>query len=303
MKKRKIAIGISAALLLGVIVLTGCSGADAPKLANEMTFELKGIRELKISYDEENITFFKTNKEELLVKEYMSKTKERYYADVTQSDQSIQISEGRRPLFDKEFSRYVEVYLPASYNAGLEITTTDGSIDISALELNLDSLRADSTAGDMRFGNITASDIHLSTTKGTIKLSTADAGRIKLLTTSGKIDCGELKGKVEYTSTSGSIHVKAAVGSGSYRADNSGGLQVTYSKVTGDLNFYNKNDDVNVILPGDLQFELQADSKNGAISTNFQRMLQANGSCIVGENPRITVKAESKNGNIKITRQ
>ena len=111
----------------------------------------------------------------------------------------------------------------------------------------------------------------------------------------------ELNGAVTYTSTSGDIVVKSAVGSGSYRSNNSGNLKVTYTEVTGDLSFFNKNGGIELTLPQDLEFEFEATTKNGSVSTSFQGSISIDGRTTrgtVGNTPTATVKTETNNGNI-----
>lgn len=108
-KKQCICCTMAVALLLA---LSGCSGSDKLQLANEIRFSLDGISDVTISYDEELVTFFPADGDELVIREYMTKDKGSYHADVSQSSDSIHVSEGGKPLFHGDFSRYIEVYLP-----------------------------------------------------------------------------------------------------------------------------------------------------------------------------------------------
>jgi len=171
--------------------------------------------------------------------------------------------------------------------------------------LELSSLRVDSTSGVVKLDNALASDIHLSSTSGTLDLGNIQAGQIKLETTSGSVTCAELNGYVTYTSTSGDADIKSAIGSGSYTANNSGKLNVVYTEVDGDLSFFNKNDNILLTLPSDLEFIFEATTKNGSISIDFQQDVTINGrttSGIVGDNPTVTIKVETNNGDIKVTK-
>ena len=171
--------------------------------------------------------------------------------------------------------------------------------------MELSSLRVDSTSGVVKLDNALASDIHLSSTSGTLDLGNIQAGQIKLETTSGSVTCAELNGYVTYTSTSGDADIKSAIGSGSYTANNSGKLNVAYAEVDGDLSFFNKNDNILLTLPSDLEFVFEATTKNGSISTTFQQSVTINGrttSGIVGDNPTVTVKVETNNGDIQVTK-
>lgn len=287
-----------------IFSLAGCSNSQSPSSANEFRFSLEGITDVTISYDEEPITFYQAEGDELIIKEYMTKNKSSYYANVKQSGDSIHISEGSKPFFKSGFSRRIEVFLPASYMEALKITTTDGDIDLSNVKLQLTALRIDSTAGTVDVKCAVASSIHLSTTSGTLNLGSIEAESIRLDTTSGNVSCDELIGNVEYTSTSGNADIKSAVGSGSYKANNSGKLNVNYVEVTGDLYFFNKNENINLILPNNLSFEFEATTKNGSVSTTFGECIVVDGRTtrgIVGSNPTISVKAETNNGNIEVS--
>lgn len=301
MMKKTITLGL--ALILSLFTFVSCSNSKSSQMANELRFSLDGISSLTISYDEEKITFFESDGDDLVIKEYMTENKSSYYAKVTEGNESIHISEGSKPFFKDGFSRYIEVYLPESYHENLTATSTNGDIDFSGMSLALSMLRIDSSSGAVTLDNAVASDIHLSSTSGTIDLGNIEANQIRLETTSGSVICTELSGNVTYTSTSGNADIKSAIGAGNYKANNSGSLNVVYSEVNGDLSFFNKNDSITLTLPKNLEFKFQATTKNGSVSTNFQQDVTVNGrttSGVVGDNPTVTVKIETNNGDIEV---
>lgn len=287
-----------------LFILSGCSHVPPIQAANELRFNLNSISEITISYDEEAVTFFQSDSDELVIREYMTENKSRYYADVKQDSGGIQINEGSKPFLKSNFTRYIEVYFPEEYRGNLTVTTTDGNIEFTDVTLDLNSLRVDSTAGTVQLDNARASVIHLSSTSGKMDLGNITGEQIRLDTTSGKFTCAKLAGNVAYTSTSGDIDVKAAVGSGSYRANNSGKIKVIYTDVTGNLTFFNKNGSIELTLPQDLEFEFEATTKNGSVSTSFQESISIDGRTTrgtVGNSPMVTVKTETNNGNIEVT--
>lgn len=301
MKVKKIAVCLAGAI--GLLILTGCSHGQSTQPENEITFSLANVSEVSISYDEEKVTFYESGNDELVIKEYMTNNKSSYHAKVDQSSDRIEISEGGKPFFKDGFCRYIEVYLPASYHENLIITTTDGDIDISRLELSLHALHIDSTAGTVRLHTVEAQSLYLSTASGVLEADNLNADTISITTTSGNFFCEKLDGNVTYTTTSGNTDIKSAVGLGTYRVNNSGELRVLYAEVTGDLSFYNKNDGIHVTLPPDLEFEFEATTKNGSVSTTFPENISIDGKTAtgtVGEHPTVTVKAETKNGNIEV---
>lgn len=192
-------------------------------------------------------------------------------------------------------------YLPLSYQNNLTITTTDGNINLSDIDLNVSDLRIDSTSGTVQVSYAQADQMHLSSTSGTFKLGSLTAESIWIKTTSENVMCKEIDGSVTYTSTSGNAEFQSAIGFGRFTAENSGRLSVCYTNVNGDLTLFNKNDNINLVLPEKLEFEFEAITKNGAISTNFPEQIEIDGDKTigtVGDNPTSTVRVETKNGNI-----
>lgn len=273
-------------VLLLAAALTGCAGGGAPDYINEVHLELAGVREVAIAYDWENVTVLEGEGDELVLREHMTADGRRYRAGVEQGDGRIRISGGTRPLLDRDFSRSVEIRLPAGYGEGLSITTTDGAIDLTGADLVLRALRCESTSGTVQIGRAEAREITLATTRGTVA-------------------CGALRGRVSYTTTSGDLVIESAAGSGDYRAENSGALEVAYVQVDGALSLYNKNGDIALTIPADLEFTFEAGSKNGTVTTTFQDCLAARDGVYtgrVGAAPAVSVHVEARNGNIRVTR-
>lgn len=294
---------LCALLVLGLAGLTGCAGGNR-RAANEITLSLEGITRLTISYDEEAVTFFEGTGDTLVIREYMTEYDGRYGARVSRRGDSIQISEGGKPLFRGNFSRYVEVCLPADWGQSLTVTTTEGEIDLTGMGLELSELRVDSTAGRVCLGSVLAPVINLSTTSGSLEADSLMGDEIQLETTSGSIDCEAVEGHVRCVTTSGDVKVAAARGWGSYRAENSGTLEVSYAQVTGGLSFYNKNGDVKLNLPAGLDFSFSIATKNGTVATSFQERLKLDGGTAYGEvgtDPQADISVETKNGNIQVT--
>lgn len=291
---------------LGIVCLfqlAGCSTRKDAQPVNELHFDITAITDVTISYDEEDITFYPSESQELVIKEYMTDSSPRYRAHVKQVNNTIRVSEGGKPFFKGGFSRTVEVYLPKEYGQNLTVTTTDGDVSLSGMNLELVSLRIDSSTGTVQLDEVDAPSIHLSSTSGTLRLGTISGGQIRIETTSGTVVCDKLSGNVTYTSTSGDLDVKFAAGCGTYRADNSGTLKVNYTQVTGPLSLYNKNDLVDLVLPQGLEFEFEAITKNGSVTATFGESLSTDGrtaSGTIGEHPAVSIKVETKNGNIQV---
>ena len=55
-----------------LFILSGCSHVPPIQAANELRFNLNSISDITISYDEETVTFFQSDSDELVIREYMS---------------------------------------------------------------------------------------------------------------------------------------------------------------------------------------------------------------------------------------
>lgn len=162
-------------------------------------------------------------------------------------------------------------------------------------KLILTSLRIDSTAGNVNLKDMSAKNMYLSSTSGMLDLYRLQAEDIRFMTTSGKVSCDALNGSVICTTTSGDVSIKNAVGSGEYKNNNSGLLEIDYSEVAGDLLLFNKNGDIRLTIPDDLEFDFTAETKNGTIRTSFQDEIKTNGAKAegkIGKNPVITIETE-----------
>lgn len=86
-------------LLCTISILGGCSPLQIQEaeLVNTETVALTGISDIATAYGSENITFFEGGDGTIVIKEYMSENKEKYYAQVSHSGASLVIQTGDRP--------------------------------------------------------------------------------------------------------------------------------------------------------------------------------------------------------------
>lgn len=302
-------IALCSLLISTVFITGGCSvqislNHTKPSMvvANESKFSPDGVTHLDVSYDSGDVSFFESDSADIVVKEYMTENKSRYYAKVDQHNGSIKISSGERPKSDRNFIRRIEVYLPASYNQNLTVTTTSGDIELSNA-LTLSALRIGSSSGDIELvKEVSASDIDLSTTSGDLDLGNIKATQIKLESTSGDITCSRLEGHVKCASASGDTEIESASGSGSYQTT-SGELDVAYAEADGDLTLTSRSGDVSLTLPANLEFNFEGTTGNGTISTPFRKVDTDNAHIVkdvIGDNPSISVQVETQSGDIDV---
>lgn len=203
-------------MLYLVTVLSGCSGNA--KLVITQTFEINDIEMISISYNSDNITFYESKGQQLILKEYMNQNNEKYYADIAKKVNSITIKTGSRPIIS-DFQSYVEVYLPTSYNGNLSVDTDNGKIQTKET-YKLSAVNAITENGAVTFENITAKTIDIQTNNGTVELNNTTA-QSNISTDNGKIRIGNASGSGNFDTSSGKIEIE-------------------YSEVTGNINAQSK---------------------------------------------------------------
>ncbi len=241
----------------------------------------------------------------MVVREYMGENRSAYQAKIERSGNQLYISEGGRPIFAGSFHRYIEVSLPDGYANSLTVTTSDGDINFPAAGLELPYLRVDSTSGTITLPCAVADSVYLSSARGSMRIGCIAAAQIRLETTAGSAACDRLGGDMAYSTTSGDLEVRPAAGAGTYRANNSGTLDVVYYAVDGGLYLFNKNGDIALTLPEDLEFRFEAIMKNGYVSTSFQELLYIDKNTVsgtVGSGAAEEIRVETRNGDIEVRR-
>lgn len=306
-------IALCTLLISTVFITGGCSvqinlthTKPSMDVANESKFSTDGITHLDVSYDSGDVSFSESDSADIVVKEYMTENKSRYYAKVEQHNGSIKITSGERPKSDHDFQRRIEVYLPASYDQTLTVTTTSGDIELLNAKLSLSALGAATSSGDIELKKeVSASDIDLSSTSGDLDLGNIKANQIKLESTSGDITCSKLEGHAKCASTSGDTEIEAASGSGSYQTT-SGELDVAYVKADGDLTLTSQSGDVSLTLPANLEFNFEGTTGSGTISAPFRKVDTGNRHIVkdvIGDNPSISVQVVTQSGDINVNQK
>lgn len=275
---------IFATIIVSLSILSissGCSGLQDAELVNTETIPLLGISSIEISYGSDHITFFQGSGDNIIIKEYMSKNKEKYYAKVSSSSNTVTIQTGKRPT-STTFNSYVEVYLPSDYAGQLSVKNKSGAIK-SDVDYKLSDLYIESTSGAIDLGNLTADNINTKTTSGSITCSTI-AGNVSAETSSGKLQFSEVSG------------------SGSFKADSSE-IELGLSEITGNVTAYSKSGMLHVTAPAKVGFQLSATTKSGKINNSLSGNLNATERSLtgtVGDNPQYTIELTTSSGNIEV---
>lgn len=288
--------------LIGMV--SGCGGKKATVLVNTLTFNTGDFESLRLDYDADDIHVLESDNAKVILKEYMSEDKERYYARTTVQKGELLITEGARPR-RSSFESYIEIYIPQDYTDSLSLHSTSGTIT-SEIVLNLSGdFCVDTTSGKMEISNTKASNIKITSTNGSLDFENINADEINIHTTNATTSMKQINGTVNYQSKGGKLTASDLSGSGSFSASGEGSIEILFTNVTSNIFAYSKNGTVTITLPSGLDFIFSATTKEGSIDTSFADQLAITDNTAagtVGTAPEITVELETRNGDIKAVR-
>jgi hypothetical protein len=155
----------------------------------------------------------------------------------------------------------IEVRMPK--DADLQVQTGDGSVEASSINGNIaihtgdGSVKANSLSGTVDLHTSDGS-ITVDTLKGDIRLRTGD-GSIEAHDLDGKCDADSGDGHIRLTGRFDALNIKTGDGSIDARA-------ITGSKVESSWNIRTGDGSVDLVLPGELQANIDASTGDGHIS-------------------------------------
>lgn len=318
--KKKLLYGLLGAAALAVL-LCGCGKGDAvPSLANTLRFDASRFQTIELDYDADDIRLLAGEEGQVVVKEYLSRNKEKYYAQTVESERSLLISEGKRPRLS-EFDSYIELYIPPTYRGNLSLHSTSGTIEngpltlagnlkldttsgvIRAHSLAADSIQLETTSGQMKGSDLTSEKVSAVSTNGPVKLEKINAPLFITETTGGDTVVKDAAGKADCRTKNGDLTIEGLEGGGSFLVSGDGKAKVDFVEVKEDVAVSTKNGNMEISLPDGLSCKFSASAKNGTITTPFDSRLamgEQNAAGTIGSSPKVSISLSSKNGDIMV---
>jgi DUF4097 and DUF4098 domain-containing protein YvlB len=234
---------------------------------------------------------------------------------------------GSQPTIIVEtFNGKIDVQVGSDSQVAVTVTKTgsgssqsDAEADLINVEVKLtqsgDTIRITARRTGSRLANNSGAEIELTVPEASIlDLTTSNGGitsngvtgDLKLTTSNGKLIVSGGQGLQELTSSNGSIQVKAQSARVNAQTSN-GSISFSGSLAQGENEFGTSNGSIEIDLPEDSQFNIDARTSNGRVSTEFpvafsgtSRDNELRGS--VGDNPTTSITAETSNGSIKLSK-
>lgn len=296
-----------------IVGLTACGSDEEMKLVNTESISIDSVANISLDYDADDLLIQNSKSKKIVLKEYMSRDKRKYYSKISQKNHRVAIKEGKRPI-GSSFKSKMVLSVPKDYSGELEIHSTSGKVETTLSNKALASVSLDITSGKISSNDLAANTIKLTSTSGVISSSTliaknkikikstsgpinlkdVDAKKMELQTTSADAKLKKIKGQVNYETKSGELTLSDFSGNGEFTASGEGSMTLKIKKLTDDLSAFSKNGTVTLTLPDSKKAQLSLKTKEGKIKNQRDDLTEETKSSV----PRINV--ETRNGDINV---
>lgn len=293
--------------------LTACGSDEEMKLVNTESISIDSVANISLDYDADDLLIQNSKSKKIVLKEYMSRDKRKYYSQISQNNHAVAIKEGKRPI-GSSFKSKMVLSVPKDYSGELEIHSTSGKVETTLSNKALASVSLDTTSGKISSNDLAANTITLTSTSGVIfssnliaknkikikstsgpiNVQDVDAKEMKLQTTSADTKLKKIKGQVNYETKSGELTLSDFSGNGEFTASGEGSMTLKIKKLTDDLSAFSKNGTVTLTLPDSKKAQLSLKTKEGKIKNQRDDLTEETKSSV----PRINV--ETRNGDINV---
>ncbi|MDR2748177.1 MAG: DUF4097 domain-containing protein, partial [Treponema sp.] len=292
-----------AALALFFALAGAVYALEDPPLVYTETVELTGIENLSISYGPDRVILRESETSDLVIKEYMSRDKPRYYARISRLGDAVQIRRGKRPLlFQWNWYARAEIYIPRSFRGNLRLSNSSGSLSgdadlldfksvdinvgsgavslnrvsggsvsvhVSSGELDVDALAGNSfisvSSGSLRIGGLTGEENRVKVSSGRLQIGSLTGEENRIEISAGRLRIGALEGHGIFDISSGNIAVDRVRGTVDVDIS-SGGLELGDFSGGGNFEINSGNLKLDLrTLEEDLRFKLSSGSANVTI--------------------------------------
>lgn len=142
----------------------------------------------------------------------------------------------------------LDVYVPSSYNNDMKLSSSAGDININGFKLT--SLKCSLSAGKLTMSNISASTFSYNNSAGNLKADALFTENATLNSSAGSIDISQFTGNVNSTNSAGDTKIQ-------------------YASFNNNIDVHSSAGKIEITLPSNAQFNLDAASSFGNVKCNF----------------------------------
>lgn len=254
---------IAAGILVGVYalstsdILTGnVFGSNTKKVDIQKETAAAGLQNITIDTSSTNINVVKGSSDQVTARLH--------------GNASSKKAEDIKLLFDQQADTLnIGVDVPDRYTIGLDITNVDLTVEIPEKQWN--TLKMETSSGDVKASNVRAQSFMASTSSGNIAVNDVESSAINVEASSGEIKASGFKSS-EAVFNAGSGNIALSGGNAAIKGETSSGdIQVDSSQLLYNTELKSGSGEVKVYLanePASLSVDYRGGSGQGAIHWN-----------------------------------
>jgi len=247
------------------------------ELINTQTVDMNSVKTLNISYTSDNIALLESDGDNLILKEYMTRSSPEYFANIKKSQDAVIISNGVRPLLIRT---RIEIYVPKIFTDNLVFSLKSGNLTSNY--------------------NMNHTNIDLTVSSGNMNVVGVSSENILVKVSSGNIRINSCQGKINAVIKSGNITVDNFSGSGMFDTK-SGNTNLAINGLIGDLSLSVDSGTINLMTNGNISYILDADVRSGNIRIpDNKTQTNTKAQHIIGSKAVYKISAKCGSGNINI---
>jgi len=263
------------------------------ELVNSQVIEMDLSKNLSILYDSDNVVLLESSNNNLVLKEYMTRNRAKYYAEIMKSENGITIHNGKRPWLIRT---RIEVYIPRILTNKLNVNLRSGNITIN--NISTDNIFVEVSSGNIKLNNYQGK-LNIANRSGNVEVNNF-LGEGLINVKSGNITLNNCQGKLNVTDKSGIIEANNFLGEGFFSVG-SGNINLTVNDIIGNISLSSNSGNINFSMANNMSFILDAEVRSGNIRVpNLRRTVNAKVQHNIGTNPVYTLLAKCGSGNINI---
>lgn len=216
-------------------------------------------------------------------------------------DSEVKVTKGSTMLIEAEGGEYrnyilfthkaavrLVVVIPEDRAVDVEVETASGDIRMDGIAVR-DSWTLDTNNGDIEVANLSGEGtaetmngdvkaervkgpVRMSTLNGDIRVQNAD-GDVNVKTANGDITIESVSGNLAAETNNGDVEIMESLGGLQVETAN-GEIDISASRVGGDWTVETKHGDIEIRLPEDGDYRVNAESRNGGASTDISGLAE-----------------------------
>ena len=258
------------------------------ELTNHVVIPMGSIANVSIQYSSDSVDILPSFDGNFHIKEYMNIKDERLFAGWQVENNTLTIKEGQRPIIVLgHYAIKIVICIPTTYHHNLHLKMSSGSVKIEELaslsslitevtsgsqkltELTADELRVTGTSGSLNFKKINAKACKTKVNSGSIKVKQMITQSLDAVTTSGSIQIEDstISGMLTLESTSGSLKLEGSITHEMVLHTTSGSIKGDVSRVSG--SFKSRSGSIKLITD-ELAGATELSSTSGSITLQLK---------------------------------